>query len=409
MHPSSFLRAFKTPHLLTLLSCCVLSLASSAFAELDIVSASKEGEEPIYVLKDTASGKVFGTFWNREKETSDYGFESSVVPNFVWSEDRKLVAVSGGAPRSQAVSLYQVTKNSLKEIPVPQLTDEQAATILAINDISAEGTEAVGWQPDGSLLLRFWAAGKVKKENETPQAANVWAVLEIAGGKATIASTTLKEPSAAVVEGEAFDPERLVGVHQSIGRNPDGTAYKGTVEIRVVNGVIGLEWKIGSTVSHGTGVLVGSTLGVALDSGLSIYRIVGQSEGISLIGIWSTAGSAATNADSILLGNADMTQAKFEAEKLNGKYLSLREVNDSQIEGKATISGGEFAKKVLWTSGDETTKCQALALGDGLAVLTPTGLSVYEKQLDNGGNTTLVGTALTGKGKTYPETLSPTE
>ena len=104
-----------------------------------------------------------------------------------------------------------------------------------------------------------------------------------------------------------------------------------------------------------------------------------------------------------------MTQAKFEAEKLNGKYLSLREVKDSQIEGKATISGGEFAKKVLWTSGDETIKCQALALGDGLVVLTPTGLSVYEKQLDNGGNTTLVGTALTGKGKTYPETLSPTE
>ena len=63
----------------------------------------------------------------------------------------------------------------------------------------------------------------------------------------------------------------------------------------------------------------------------------------------------------------------------------------------------------MWTRGDETTKCQALALGEGLAILTPTGLSVYEKQLDNGGNTTLVGTALTGKGKTYPETLSPTE
>lgn len=155
MHSFPLLRALPRHRFLTLLSCCVLSLAGSAFAELDIVSASKEGEEPIYVLKDTASGKVYGTFWNREKETSDYGFESSINPNFLWSEDRKLVAVSGGAPRSQVVSLYQVTKNSLKEIPVPQLTDEQAATILAINDISAEGIEAVGWQPDGTLLLRY--------------------------------------------------------------------------------------------------------------------------------------------------------------------------------------------------------------------------------------------------------------
>ena len=196
MQPVPLRLSFPPHRFLTLLFCGLLSLDSSAFAELDIVAANKDGEEPVYVLKDTTTGKVFGTFWNREKDTSDYGFESSVVPDFLWSEDRKLVAVSGGAPRSRVISLYQVTKNSLKEITVPQLTDEQAATILAINDTSAEGTEAVRWQPDGTLLLRFWAASKAMKDNETPQAANVWAVLEINGGKAAITSTTLKDPSA---------------------------------------------------------------------------------------------------------------------------------------------------------------------------------------------------------------------
>ena len=409
-------------------SCLLLAFAGSALAKLDIVVANKEGEEPIYVLKDTSSGKVFGTFWDRAKETSDYGFESSIVPDFLWSKDRKYVAVSGGASRSRAVSLYQVTNNSLKEIAVPQLNAEQAAAIDAIADTSAEGTDAVRWQSDGTLLLRFWAAGRVKNENEDPKEENVWADLEITGNKAAIVGTSSEEPSAppkgmfpnpappadqpapaAAAEAEAFDPKRLVGVHQSIGFNPDGTIYKGTVEIRVVKGVVGLEWKIGNTVSHGNGVLVGSTLGIALDSGLAIYRIVGQSEGISLIGIWSLPGSTATNKDAIVIGNADMTQAQFDIEKFNGKYLSLREVQDSQIEGSATIYGGDFAKKVLWRNGDKTAQCQALALSDGLAVLTPSGLSVYEKHLDNDGNASLVGTALTGKGQTYSETLSPTE
>lgn len=408
-------------------TCLLLTIAGSALAKLDIVAANKESEEPIYVLKDTSSGKVFGTFWDRAKETSDYGFESSIVPDFLWSKDRKYVAVSGGASRSRAVSLYEVTKNSLKQVPVPQLTDEQAAPILAIQDTSAEGTDAVRWQSDGTLLLRFWAAGRVKNENEEPKEENVWADLEITGNKAAIVGTSSEEPSAppkgmfpnpappadqpapASAEEEAFDPKRLVGVHQSIGYNPDGTTYKGTVEIRVVKGVVGLEWKIGNTVSHGNGVLVGSTLGIALDSGLAIYRIVGQSEGISLIGIWSLPGSTATNKDAIVIGNADMTQAQFDIEKFNGKYLSLREVQDGQIEGSATISGGDFAKKVLWSNGGKTTQCQALALGEGLAVLTPSGLSVYEKHLDNDGNASLVGTALTHKGQTYSETLSPAE
>jgi len=84
------------------------------------------------------------------------------------------------------------------------------------------------------------------------------------------------------------------------------------VEITVADGVVELEWKIAGAVSHGKGALVGMTLGVALDDGLAVYRLVGQAEGQSLIGIWSGAGFGSVGGeDAILIGNADLTEADF--------------------------------------------------------------------------------------------------
>lgn len=396
-----------------------VSLKEATFAALDIVSISPEGEEPLYVLKNIDTGTVLGTFWNRAEESSDYGFESSIVPDFLWSEHRDYVAVSGGASRSRAVSLYRVTDESLEPIEVPQLTEEQAAPLLEIDDVSAEGTDAVRWQADGTLLLRFWATGKVTSDTEDPKEINLWATLEIADTAATLASLSQEQPSGPDAnddggdpgsgEGDGFNPNLLVGVHHVIGRNPDGSEYTGTVEIRVVKGVVGLEWKIGNTVSHGNGVLVGNTLGVALDVGLSIYRLVGQSEGQSLIGRWSAAESDAVGKDTILIGNAEMTDADFPAEEINGTYLSLREVEDGQVEGRVTISGEGVVRDVVWKDGDTSFECKALALSDGLAVLTPDGLSVYQLHLDNDGVSSLVGTALSDEGKKYSASLSPIE
>jgi hypothetical protein len=184
------------------------------------------------------------------------------------------------------------------------------------------------------------------------------------------------------------------------GKNLDGSTYKGTVKIRVANGLVGLEWKIGSSVSHGRGILVGQTLGVALDDGIAIYRIIGQAEGQSLIGFWSGAGSPVTNPEAILIGNADMTQANLPAEQINGKYTSLREVDDGQVEGSVKISGGEIAKTALWKIGNKSSKCQGLALSDGLAILTPSGLSVFTKRGDS-----LEGQSMTQKGKICQESL----
>jgi len=406
----------------SLTACGLLLTLASTFAALDIVKTNAENEEPVYVLKNTSTGKVLGTFWDRANEKSDYGFESSIVPDFVWSDDRGYVAVTGGASRSRVVFLYKVTGNSLKEIPVPQLDEQQASPLSEITDPVAEGMDPVRWQQDGSLLLHFWAADRVHSDTEEQKTANVWADLEVSGSTAKIIGTSSEEPSAqppdslppnpAPPSGETLasagesaplvDPGILAGTHKVSGRNPDGTQYKGTVEIRIKNGLVLMAWKIGKDVSHGTGILVGMTLGVALDNGLAIYQVFGQSEGQSLIGFWSGEGSTATNEESILIGNADMEHATFEAQNINGRYTSLREVDDGQIEGTVTISGGDMAKKVLWKVNEESLKCQGLALGDGLAIISPGGLSVFTKTGDS-----LEGQSLTSKGKISQESLIP--
>jgi len=425
-HRTSFM---KTKILLT--SAVVFLAIATTFATLDIVQTSPEMEEPVYVLKNTDTGKIFGTFWDRANDKSDYGFESSISPTFVWSPDRAYVAVGYGNPRATAVCLYRVVGNSLKEVAIPALSTEQSEPIDAIADTAATGTDIVRWQSDGTLLLRFWAAEEVKSEDQVQREPSVWADVEVNGDKASIVGTSTMEPSAppagmfpnpappagetlatqqaaASAAAESFSPDRLVGVHPVTGKNPDGTTYQGTAEIRVVNGVVGIEWKIGKTISHGQGLMVGQTLGIALDDGLAIYRFYGQSEGQSLIGVWSGAGSEKTNHEAILIGDADMTQATADPVPINGKFVSLREVADGQIESSVTISGGENAKVVRWTDSDgKTTKCQGLALGEALAVLTPTGLSVLTKHVDDHGGVSFVGRALSRGGQMSSESFIP--
>jgi hypothetical protein len=388
-----------------------------AVAGLDIV---KSGVSWV-VTND--SGKVIGTFWNPNDGATDFGFESSIVPDFVWSKDRDYVAVIGGAPRSRATSLYKVAGNSLKPIEVPYLSDDQAAPLNEIINSVADGIDGIRWQPDGTLLLRFWSAQAVTSDTEKQKEASVWADLEVNDLQAKIVGTSSAEPStppagkklASPQAGDAnrpvvapsFPEKRLIGIHNVVGKNPDGSTYKGTVKIRVVNGVVGLEWKVAGSLSHGQGVLVGATLGIALDDGIAVYILYGQSEGQSLIGVWSSSGSSVVNEEAILIGNPDMTQASVKAEKINGQYMLLRETPEGQVEGKFSISGGEIAKKAVWSVSGQTAECQGLALSDGFAVLTPDGISVYEKHLDNDGGASLVGSALSRGGEVQSESLSP--
>lgn len=64
---------------------CALILAiAPAIAALDIVESKSK-----WVLKDTSSGRVLGTFWSPNDGGSDFGYESSIAPNFPWSPDRE--------------------------------------------------------------------------------------------------------------------------------------------------------------------------------------------------------------------------------------------------------------------------------------------------------------------------------
>ena len=398
----------------------LFSAATPASAALEIVPSGSE-ENAIYRLKDSTSGKVLGTFWDRAKDKSDYEYSSGSPPEFHWSEDRKYLAVDGGEPRSRNVYLYQVAEKSLKPVSIPALTAEQSAPLDGVKNVRADGNEVVRWQKDGTLLLHYYAIDTADSETD-PKKAHMWADLQVKGAEAKVVGTSTEPPSDGAgppppppVENpnppenppEAtadFDPTGLVGTHVVQGKNPNGTAYKGKIGIAVKNGIVRLEWTIGKDVSHGTGVMAGNTLGVALDEGLAIYRVVGQAGGISLIGLWASKGGTAPNEEAILIGEADMTSAKLDAAEINGSYKSLREVKDGQVEGTVTIAGGDALKKIQWTTNGKAAKCQGLALSDGLVVLTPSGLSVFEKRANS-----LEGKALIGKDKVSQESLIPAE
>ncbi len=370
-----------------------------ATAALDIIAKGSEDDGPVYVVVDEGTKKVLGTFWNSTDDSSDYGFESSIIPDFKWSPDRRYVAVTAGDARSRTVSLYRATAKSLQPVSIPSLSDDQAAPLNAVADPVADGMEAIRWQPNGTLLLKFWSQPRMTDDRE-PETATVWADLEVDGNQARIVGTSLLEPMEAVPD-EEFDLAAYSGTHPVTGMNPSGSTYKGEVTIRVVDGVVNMEWKTSGQISRGRGVLVGMTLGVALDNGLAIYRIFGQSEGISLIGFWATSGSTTPGREAIRIGNADMTEATFAPKNLNGTYTFLREVSHGQLEGTVVISGGEIAKSISWQTGNaKPLKGQGLAVDDALAILTPAGLSV----LENPGES-LEGMFLTKDGTLQPESL----
>ena len=197
--------------------CALILIIAPAFAGLDIVQSKSK-----WVVKDTSSGRVLGTFWSPNDGGSDYGFESSIVPEFVWSHDRGYVAVTGGASRSRAVSLYQVAGNSLKEIAVPQLDDQQAAPLSEITDPVAEGTDAVRWKSDGSLLLHCWAAERVTSDTAEQKKASVWADLEVDGGRATIVGTSTEEPSSSSSQSLPPNPAPPAGKTLASRQNSQG-------------------------------------------------------------------------------------------------------------------------------------------------------------------------------------------
>jgi hypothetical protein len=173
--------------------------AAPAFAALDIVATKPGDDSSPYVLKNTATGKVLGTFWNPETEASDYGFSSGRAPEFFWSADRAYMAVNDrdNNGRWGGVSLYQVAKDTLKPVQIPELPAGSADALAAVRakQLAADITTAVRWQPDGTLLLRYFAASR-ETDTEPQVEARLWAEVKVQGGAATIVATSPVEPPA---------------------------------------------------------------------------------------------------------------------------------------------------------------------------------------------------------------------
>ena len=378
------------------------------------IEVDKTAGGPVYFLADKESSKERRLLWNPKEAKGDFGYsaDGDVRPEFFWSADRDYLAVNGGSPRDRQVFLYRVAKGNLSAVDVAPFTRAQSAPLRKLKgDLAASGTGAVRWTPDGTLLIHVWADERVTDEKQKQNSASLWAELEMDGNKAKPVSVSDSEPSKETADAQAgkqLDPKQLAGSHVCKGTNPDGSKYEGTITIRCKNGLLLMEWEIAGKKSHGTGLLEGMTLGVALDDGVAIYQVFPQDAGFSLIGRWAAEGSEDASDEAILTGNADMKKARISVSKFNGSYTWLRESSgDSQDEGTAKITGGDANKTVRWILGKKVVPGQGLALGDGLAVIRPDGLAVYQLQHDKKNHPCLSGHSLRKPATICQESLTP--
>lgn len=77
----------------------------------------------------------------------------------------------------------------------------------------------------------------------------------------------------------------ITGDYTAQGRNPDGSAYNGTVSITEQNGVVGMAWQVASQNYIGTGTRDGRVVTVDWGSDAPvIYVVMGNGE---LHGTWA--------------------------------------------------------------------------------------------------------------------------
>ncbi len=418
-----------------------LFVAAPALAALDIVRIKPDDEASAYVLKDTATGKVLGTFCDPATQKSDYGYSGDSGPgNFLWSEDRRYVAVNDpDTGRYRYVSLFEALDQTLKPIALPAFPPGSADALEAVraaSQLASEQTRAVRWQHNGTLLLSFFAA--TRETDDKPQVeASLWADVTFTGDTAAIASTAATEPAAdstvaetliasltspAAAEKPAVEqdpnwngsPDDLVGTHRVTGKNPDGSAYEGTVDIKVQpEGMSGgmrvsMEWKIGADVTRGTGLIQGRNLAVALADGVALYKVVGDwnkfispdDGGLTLVGRWATSGADAVNEEIILVGKPAPAETTFpNVTALIGKFMTPQKV-------PVSITGDGPLKAITWPADGKAEPLTGLALGNGLAIRRAQGVSVFfvNSSLDA---PYLMGQTLTGENTIEPENLFP--
>ena len=211
-------------------------------------------------------------------------------------------------------------------------------------------------------------------------------------------------------EEHTFDIALLEGTHAVSGRNPDGSAYEGEVTVRVKDGLVLMQWKVGENEVFGTGVVAGMTLGVALQGGVAIYGAVPQAEGLSLVGLWSREGSGEASEETIFVGQADVTDTQFEVKDFNGTFTASSGNSDgSSSEERVVIAGGDVVKTLTVGTGERVQKEEGLALGDGLAAIMPDGLMVLNWRSSEEGREGLSGVMVPSDGGVSAILLVPAE
>ena len=388
------------------------SALSPAWSAPDI-AVDKSADGPVYFLTDKAASNSRQLLWNSKEARSDLGYsaEGGVVPEFFWSSEREFLAVNGGNEKERQIFLYRLAKGKVSPVEVVPFTRAQSAPLRKLKSgLAANGVEALRWTADGNLLIHVWAQERVTDEKQKPGSANFWAELAIQDGKAIPVSVADSEPekqAASEESGDQLDPKEIEGTHDCHGSNPDGSTYDGSITIRCKQGLVFMEWDIGGKKSHGTGLLEGMTLGVALDDGVAIYQVSPQDDGYALVGRWASEGAEEANDEVILTGKAERKKSKLPAPKINGTYSWLRVSGDTKNEGSAEISGGTACKTVSWTVGKKSIPGQGLALGDGLAVIRPDGLAVYQIQPGEESRPALEGHSVRESEKISTESLTP--
>jgi hypothetical protein len=182
------------------------------------------------------------------------------------------------------------------------------------------------------------------------------------------------------------------------------------VTVRVKDGLVLMQWKVGETEMFGTGVVVGMTLGVALQGGVAIYGAMPQAEGLSMVGLWSREGSGEASEETIFVGQADVTNTEFEVKDFNGTFTaSSGNSEGSSNEERVIIAGGDVVKTLTVGTGERVQKAEGLALGDGLAAIMPDGLMVLNWRGGEDERKALSGVMVLGDGSVSPVSLAPAE
>lgn len=118
-------------------------------------------------------------------------------------------------------------------------------------------------------------------------------VLALSAIVACLMMPVLPEAQQVVPRQQASEQPEIVGFYECQGTNPDGTEYKGLVEIISVRGTFRVHWTLDNTEVWGVGVYRNGVFAVSYFGGapaIVVYKI--EDNGNRIVGEWTMGGRA---------------------------------------------------------------------------------------------------------------------